>query len=165
MAEKSSKLSKSPIIEMLIDMLGQDPVIELTGYVGRSDKDMVRLHRHLDLSTYVEFPKESILDVHTLDEKSGRVSVFISVSSEAKIRIVNSKQMSIRSGDLSDIGDLTPSPVFSLWGDFNCWWAKMRANSLYRKLKGAVAAKADDAIIRKIAGELVEVRGWIKRNC
>ncbi len=99
---KPDELEVNPEIAKLLKA-DQHSIVELEGYVGRSDRDTVRLHLSLDLSEYVELPSGSILSFSKItDDRGDRVR--ISVGSRTEVKVVST----FVAGDVSG-GDIPGS--------------------------------------------------------
>ncbi len=77
------KLKVNPIIEKLSEVAGRDSAVELQGYVGPSEPNVIRLYRSLSMTHYVEIPKDAILHaVETKDDDTGQVKLFVAGSTQ-----------------------------------------------------------------------------------
>jgi len=90
-------LKVNPILEKLAEVAERDSVVELQGYVGPSEPDVIRLHQSLSMTHYVEIPKDSILHaVETKDDDTGRVKLWVQASvrvTEVRVRHIDAKDV------------------------------------------------------------------------
>jgi hypothetical protein len=71
----------SPIVETLLKASGGRPVWLLTGYIGPSTEDVLRLYQDLTLGEYFEIPKEAVIHV-VAEAEAGKTDVYVLVGTE-----------------------------------------------------------------------------------
>lgn len=72
-------ISTSPLVEQLLRAAPDgEQLVELSGYVGLSTPEMVRLYRNLSLSSYLEIPRTAIVhSVQEGDPKRGQTRLYV----------------------------------------------------------------------------------------
>jgi hypothetical protein len=84
MPPRDDALKVNPLIAKLAGATSGGAV-ELQGYVGPSEAGTVRLYRSLAMDSYVDIPREAILDAADVESDSeGRVRLYVQGTSELK---------------------------------------------------------------------------------
>lgn len=99
MKNNDPKPKAHPVIEKLVKAAGDDSVAQLEGYIGPSKGDTVRLYLTLELTSYVDIPRDALLHVEELSEGEGRVRTHVLGSRE--IQLVARRSVSLPAARLS----------------------------------------------------------------
>jgi hypothetical protein len=90
--ELNAVLEVSPVVASLARSIEKGGIVELNGLVGPSDPEKLRLYRSLELSYYLEMPREAILHAERIgDGKGGKVRVYVLKSTHITIVRVSSE--------------------------------------------------------------------------
>jgi hypothetical protein len=106
-----SNITVHPLLQQVSSNLGTELYVVLSGYIGPSDEDIVRLYSSLEMSHYVDIPSRDVLAVSDADP-NGRVKIFILGS--APIRLT--KTCPAKAYEVFN-GDENPGPPDSDGGD------------------------------------------------
>ena len=95
---------KTPDVHPLIRALEEhgEATVELRGFLGTSEGDVVRLYRSLDTSSYVEFPKDAVVYLEKMEDgEPSEVRVFVAGDQTA---------LEVRRTKVHDLDIVWPAP-------------------------------------------------------
>jgi hypothetical protein len=74
-----SSIMPNPMVEQMLRVVPDgESIVELTGYVGPSTPDTVRLYPDLTMSRYFDIPRNAIVNLmHAGESKNGAVKLYV----------------------------------------------------------------------------------------
>lgn len=108
-----TEASAHPIIVALEGV--KEPVVEISGFLGKSDETTVRLYATLNTERYVDIPKEAIVHLET-EDGAGRGAARAFVKSSAMVLSVARMQLTAErfKSEVAAL-DLPPVRAYSFW--------------------------------------------------
>lgn len=81
--EQQDLLDPTPLVAALARHSENGGIAKLRGFVGPAGRNVVRLYEELDMTSFVEFPRDAVL--HAQKAAEGRVEIFLAESTDVTV--------------------------------------------------------------------------------